>query len=169
VTNKRQPGELPEGHIEYTIVPGDTIWQIAQSNGLSLPELTSANPHLEKDPARPGGDPWHWIYPGEIVHIPPPHGGRDRGGAEPSGVQAAVRPVEGEVTVSFPASDIRKIELAARLYDVSAADFVRSAALARVDELAGNEAFRNGVAALIASDREILDDWRAAAATPTGH
>jgi hypothetical protein len=153
VTYKRQPGELPAGHTEYTIVPGDTMWQIALSNGLSLPELTNANPHLEKDPARPGGDPWHWIYPGEVVHIPPPHGGRDGGGAEPTGAQAAVPPMAGEVSVSFTGSDNRKIELAARLHGVSAADFVRNATLARVEELAGNEVFRKGVAALISGDR----------------
>jgi LysM repeat protein len=46
----------------YTVVEGDTLWGIAVNFGLSLDELTAANPSI--DPDR--------LYPGDVVNVPAP-------------------------------------------------------------------------------------------------
>jgi hypothetical protein len=160
----RPPGPLPEKHTEYTIVPGDTMWQIARTNGLTLAELTTSNPHLEKDPMHPGGDPWHWIYPGEIVHIPPVP---DRSAPSTSHVSERVltdqlteQPPDRSLNVMLSTTELRQIELAAHVAGEPMTAFARAALLAHVESLKSDEAFRGRVKALIETDREILERLR---------
>ena len=47
--------------VDHTVVPGDTMWKIAVKNKIGLDEIIAANPQI--------ADP-HWIYPGEILHVP---------------------------------------------------------------------------------------------------
>jgi morphogenetic protein associated with SpoVID len=53
---------LPTPHV-YIVHSGDTLWQIAQTFGVALDQLISANPQI-KDPSV--------ILPGEQVTIPTP-------------------------------------------------------------------------------------------------
>ncbi|MDD2504743.1 MAG: LysM peptidoglycan-binding domain-containing protein [Bacilli bacterium] len=45
----------------YTVLPGDTMWNIALTHGIGLYDLRSANPHI-KNPAL--------IYVGELINLP---------------------------------------------------------------------------------------------------
>ncbi|MDD4188322.1 MAG: LysM peptidoglycan-binding domain-containing protein [Bacilli bacterium] len=45
----------------YTILPGDTMWSIAQKHNISFNNLASANPQLKNTSI---------IYPGQIINIP---------------------------------------------------------------------------------------------------
>lgn len=45
----------------YKVQPGDTMWEIATRNGISLSDILSANPHLT-DPNR--------IYPYQLIIVP---------------------------------------------------------------------------------------------------
>ena len=47
--------------VDHTVVPGDTMWKIAVKNRIGLDEIIAANPQI--------ADP-HWIYPGDILHVP---------------------------------------------------------------------------------------------------
>ena len=49
--------------VDHTVVPGDTMWKIAVRNRVGLDEIIAANPQI-KDP--------HWIYPGDVLHVPLP-------------------------------------------------------------------------------------------------
>ncbi len=51
---------------DYTVVEGDTLWDIAAINGVSLDEMVLANPGINPD----------LLHPGDVIHIP-------RGGATP--------------------------------------------------------------------------------------
>lgn len=160
MASQRQPGPLPENHTEYTIVPGDTMWQIAISSGLTLNELTASNPHLEKDPFHPRGDPWHWIYPGEIVHIPPVP---DRSAVAPADAGAAGEEditAELALSVVLTKTELRGLELAAHATGEPVGAFAREAMLARIASLRKDEEFRRRVEALIEADRKILDRLR---------
>ncbi len=52
----------------YTVVPGDTMWQIASKNGISLNELLSANPKITNS---------SFIVPGQTINIPNTSTGTD--------------------------------------------------------------------------------------------
>src|SRR5699024_4534317 len=57
----------------HTVVSGDTLWDIAAANGISLQSLIEANPQIRNPDL---------IYPDQIVHLP--GGSRDGGtGAAP--------------------------------------------------------------------------------------
>jgi len=45
----------------YTVVPGDTMWQIASKNGIGLNELLTANPQITNS---------SFIIPGQKINIP---------------------------------------------------------------------------------------------------
>lgn len=45
----------------YTVVKGDTMWNIATKNGIKLNELLTANPHIVNP---------NLIYPGQTINIP---------------------------------------------------------------------------------------------------
>ena len=47
--------------VDHTVVPGDTMWKTAVRYRIGLDEIIAANPQIE--------DP-HWIYPGDILHVP---------------------------------------------------------------------------------------------------
>jgi len=49
--------------VTHTVVPGDTMWQLAVRYHVGLTEIIGANPHI--------ADP-HWIYPGDVLTIPLP-------------------------------------------------------------------------------------------------
>jgi LysM repeat protein len=78
----------PDGHIqpvpgspdEYTIVKGDTLWDLSQkflNNPWYWPKIWSLNPAIENP---------HWIYPGNKLRLVPGEGGG------PAQVQAPVEP-----------------------------------------------------------------------------
>jgi len=62
-------GNGPNPNGNYTVVSGDTLWDIARANGVSLDALIAANPQI----ANPD-----LIYPGDKITIP---GGGGTGGA----------------------------------------------------------------------------------------
>lgn len=66
----------------HTVVRGDTLWDIAQANGVSLHSLIQANPQIRNPDL---------IYPDQIVHLP---GGAANG---PAGA-AGGSPVHGATT-----------------------------------------------------------------------
>lgn len=47
--------------VDHTVVSGDTMWKIAVRYEIGLSEIIAANPQIENP---------HWIYPGDILHIP---------------------------------------------------------------------------------------------------
>ena len=47
----------------YTVVPGDTLWSIARKNGITVSDLTAANPQISSSGI---------IYPGQVITIPAP-------------------------------------------------------------------------------------------------
>jgi len=47
--------------MKYTVMPGDTLYQIANRYGVPVDELLKANPDI-KDP--------NLIYPGQLIEIP---------------------------------------------------------------------------------------------------
>ncbi|MDQ2086316.1 SafA/ExsA family spore coat assembly protein [Herbivorax sp. ANBcel31] len=47
--------------LEYTVVPGDTLWKIAVRNQIGLSEIISANPQIENPSL---------IYPGQKITVP---------------------------------------------------------------------------------------------------
>ena len=47
--------------VDHVVVPGDTMWKTAVRYRIGLDEIIAANPQIE--------DP-HWIYPGDILHVP---------------------------------------------------------------------------------------------------
>lgn len=59
-----QPGTSPQapvgGGSVHTVVRGDTMWDIAQANGMSLAELVALNPHIENP---------RLIYPGDKINL----------------------------------------------------------------------------------------------------
>jgi spore coat assembly protein SafA len=73
-----KPKAQKQGH--YTVVRGDTLWDIARRNGVSLHDLIAANPQIENPDL---------IYPGNQINIPgggrPSHGG----GGGPGGVDGS--------------------------------------------------------------------------------
>ena len=48
----------------YTVEPGDTLWKIATTNGLSVSELLEYNPHIHNP---------NLIFPCEIIQLQPAH------------------------------------------------------------------------------------------------
>lgn len=76
-TSERERQPLPPATFEespsvplrgfYTVKPGDTLWDIAQRNGLTIEQLLAANPKFTS-----GGRKPQLIYPGETVAIPEP-------------------------------------------------------------------------------------------------
>lgn len=58
----RIPKHCPPGFTRrYTVVPGDTMFFIAQQCSISLQALIMANPHIS--------DP-HRIFPGDVLCVP---------------------------------------------------------------------------------------------------
>ena len=47
--------------VDHTVVPGDTMWKTAVRYRVGLDEIIAANPQI-RDP--------HWIYPGDVLHVP---------------------------------------------------------------------------------------------------
>lgn len=60
LSDKLPPLQPPK--MVHTVVPGDTLWDIAKANNVSLQELIAANPQI----ANPD-----LIYPGDKVNLPP--------------------------------------------------------------------------------------------------
>lgn len=59
----RIPATCPPGFTgRYTVVPGDTMFFIAQRFGVSLNALIAANPHIPNP---------NLIFPGDVLCIPP--------------------------------------------------------------------------------------------------
>ena len=65
---------------EHTVRRGDTLWDIARQNGVTLQALIAANPQI----ANP-----NLINPGQTVHLP---GGRPGGSVAPGAAPASVGP-----------------------------------------------------------------------------
>lgn len=66
----RQPLQCREGFNRYTVVPGDTMFKIAQRFNVTVDFLAAENPHIS-DPNK--------IFPGDVLCVPPqvqPPGGR---------------------------------------------------------------------------------------------
>ncbi|MEW9899000.1 LysM peptidoglycan-binding domain-containing protein [Chitinivorax sp. PXF-14] len=59
----RLPQAAPHG-APYTVKQGDTLWDIAKRQGLSVRELEAANPQLK-------ADRFERIYPGDVLSLPP--------------------------------------------------------------------------------------------------
>lgn len=58
---------LPQAAVQgapYTVKQGDTLWDIAKRQGLSVRELEAANPQLK-------ADRFERIYPGDVLSLPP--------------------------------------------------------------------------------------------------
>ncbi|HBC93487.1 MAG TPA: peptidoglycan-binding protein [Pelotomaculum sp.] len=55
------PVPATSGQGTYTVQPGDTMYAIAQKNGIAVNTLVAANPQI-KDP--------NMIFPGQTIHIP---------------------------------------------------------------------------------------------------
>ena len=49
--------------VDHVVVPGDTMWKTAVRYRVGLDEIIAANPQIT--------DP-HWIYPGDVLHVPLP-------------------------------------------------------------------------------------------------
>ncbi|MBR4770957.1 MAG: LysM peptidoglycan-binding domain-containing protein [Clostridia bacterium] len=49
--------------VDHVVVPGDTMWKTAVRYRVGLDEIIAANPQI-RDP--------HWIYPGDVLHVPLP-------------------------------------------------------------------------------------------------
>ena len=59
----RVPAHCPPGFTDrYTVVPGDTMFFIAQRFGVSLNALIAANPHIPNP---------NLIFPGDVLCVPP--------------------------------------------------------------------------------------------------
>jgi len=58
---KNQTGQVSSG-ATHTVVPGDTMWDIAQANGMSLGELVALNPQIENP---------RLIRPGQKINLKP--------------------------------------------------------------------------------------------------
>ncbi len=79
------PLEFPEGSEVYTIVPGDTLWDLAQTNlgdPYLWPQLWERNPYIKDS---------HWIYPGDPIVI-------DLAVEEPVAVEEIVEEIEPAVS-----------------------------------------------------------------------
>lgn len=60
---ERIPASCPARAVQYTVVPGDTMYQLSLRNRIPLETLIAANPHIE-NPAI--------IFPGDVLCIPAP-------------------------------------------------------------------------------------------------
>lgn len=72
-----QPTPAPSAKPPYVVRSGDTLWGIAQSrlgSGNLWQEIYNANTQTIESTAQAHGLPnsgnGHWIYPGEVLHIP---------------------------------------------------------------------------------------------------
>lgn len=54
---------------DYSVKAGDTLWSIAQRNGISVKELEAANPQLK-------ADRFERIFPGDVLRIPSAQAGQ---------------------------------------------------------------------------------------------
>lgn len=54
-------GVSAAGSTTHTVVPGDTLWKIANRYQVGLSEIKSANTHIKN---------YDLIYPGQLIHIP---------------------------------------------------------------------------------------------------
>lgn len=80
-------GNTPNPNGDYTVVSGDTLWDIAQANGVSLDGLIAANPQISNPDL---------IYPGDPITIPEPTTTRNgTGGSGAVGGAAAIGPGGG--------------------------------------------------------------------------
>lgn len=48
----------------YTVVKGDSLWKIANANGVTVADLRKANPRLAKSDL---------IHPGDVLKVPVPN------------------------------------------------------------------------------------------------
>src|SRR5690606_10708319 len=80
----------------HKVVSGDTLWDIAMANGISLQSLIDANPQIRHPDL---------IYPDQIVHLPGGARGADvAGGASPEGGAGAGLPTanDGDIATRRP-------------------------------------------------------------------
>lgn len=75
-----QPGAPASPGGTHTVVQGDTLWDIAQANGVSLRALIDANPQIRNPDL---------IYPDQLVHLP---GGADVAPGGQGGIAAPTGP-----------------------------------------------------------------------------
>lgn len=101
-------GNAGAGFYLYTIVPGDTLWDLAgqfYGNHLLWPRIADINSNIIQDP--------HWIYPGQKIKIPyiagtsftPPANGPGQTGGQRVSIPYVVRatvPKSGRVTIKLP-------------------------------------------------------------------
>ena len=88
VESQGEAGATPANG-SYTVKPGDTLWDIAAANGISLQSLIEANPQISNPDL---------IYPGQNVNIPGggSAGGPDQGSpATPGSPDPAANPAGG--------------------------------------------------------------------------
>ena len=78
---------LPQADVapgkDYTVKAGDSLWDIAQRNGISVQELEAANPQLK-------ADRFERIFPGDVLRIPPAQTGK-LAAAEPGFAERALK------------------------------------------------------------------------------
>ena len=124
---------------EHTVRRGDTLWDIARQNGVSLPALIAANPQI----ANP-----NLIYPGQTVHLP----GGDRGSAAPGSARpgSAALPSASPVGTAGPTGDAGDAAAIARQFiHRNAAELKRSGDLPMDGSVPSNICCANFVSAVL--------------------
>lgn len=66
-TQARVPSSCPPGFGPYTVVPGDTMFQLARRYQISLDVIINSNPHIPNP---------NVLIPGDVLCVPTPEGGR---------------------------------------------------------------------------------------------